>query len=188
MDGLRFVALPVAALLTLASCSSTPEPPPAVGTARITYAKGVPGGVMIQTLKTTATVAAIDRAKRLATFQAEGKKFMVMIGREVTNIDQVRVGDKVNAIITQKVRISLDDREQATSDSTTGNPAADTMQLTARIMAIDSQKRTATLQFDSGNTETIPVRDDLDLNRHKVGDQVTFRITEMIASRIERAQ
>src|SRR6516164_2864943 len=117
MDGLKFVALPVMALLTLISCSSTPESPPAVGTARLTYAKGVPGGVLVQTLKTTATVAAIDRAKRRTTFQAEGKQFMVKIGREVTNFDQVRVGDKVNAIVTQKVRISLDDREQATSDS-----------------------------------------------------------------------
>jgi ethanolamine utilization protein EutQ (cupin superfamily) len=145
--------------------------------------------VLVQTVKITATVAAIDPAKRQATFQGiDGKKFTVKIGKEVANADQIQVGDKVSAIITQKVRISLDDRAPAASDTKSGASTAETMQMSARISAIDAVKRTATLRFDDGNTETVSVRDDVEFNRHKVGDQVTFRITEMIASRVERMQ
>lgn len=186
---MMMLAMLATALLTFTSCSSTPESPPAVGTARITYAKGVPGGVLVQTMKIAATVAATDQAKRLATLQAtDGKEFKVMIGREVANFDQIRVGDKVNAIVTQKVRITLDDKEPAASDSTPGNPAAEAMQLTARIMVINPEKRTVTLQFENGRTETVSIREDIDPSRHKVGDQITFRITEMVASQLERLQ
>ena len=72
------LALLPAALLSFASCSSTSTPPPAVGSARIDYTKGVPGGVIVQTFKTTATVTAIDQANRTATLLgSDGKKFQV---------------------------------------------------------------------------------------------------------------
>ena len=70
------LALLPAALFTLTSCSSTSKPPPAVGSSRITYTKGVPGGVIVQTVKVTATVTAIDQATRKATLLGpDGKKF-----------------------------------------------------------------------------------------------------------------
>ena len=67
-----------------------------------------------------------------------------------------------------------------------GGLVAQTTQITARVEAIDRTERTATLRFEDGSTKTFPVRDDIDLSRRKVGEQVVFRVTEMIAIRVEK--
>ena len=195
------MALLPAALFTLTSCSSTSTPPPPVGSAVRIYTKGVPGGVVVQTVKMAATVTAIDQAKRKATLLAsDGKKFTVTAGPEAVNFDQVRVGDRVNATVTEKVVVSLGDKAspsgqgaatvvaQAPKGDQPGGLVAETTQVTAKVIAIDSQKRTATLEFEDGITQTFPVRADVDLSRHKVGEQLVFRLTEMIAIWVEKPQ
>ena len=192
--------LPVA-LFTLTSCSSTSQSPPAVGSAELAYKKGVPGGVLVQTFKVTATVTAIDQAKRTATLQAPGgKPFTVKVGKQAVNFDQVHLGDEVTVTLTQKAVVSLNDKPAFSEDGAaavvarapkSGQPgglAAETIQVTGTIVAIDLDKRTATLQFEDGSTETYPVRADLDLSRRKVGEQVVFRVTEMIAIWVEKPQ
>jgi hypothetical protein len=179
IETLTLALLPTA-LLTLTSCSSTPQTPPPVGSANITYTKGVPGGVLVQTVKITATVTAIDPAERKATLQGSGgNKFTVNMGPAAVNFDQIRVGDQITATVTQKAVVSLDDKEVATAEGS---------QFTAKVIAINSEKRTATLRFEDGATETLPVRDDVDLSRHKVGEQVVFRVADMTAIWVEKAQ
>ena len=147
----------LAALFILTACSSTSTSPPAVGSAVETYKKGVPGGVLVQTVKVTATVTAIDQAKRKATLQgSDGKKFTVQVGRQAVNFDQVRVGDEVTTTITQKVVGSLDNREAPSDEALTAavaraakgdqssGLAAETIQSTGEIIAIDPHERTAT--------------------------------------------
>jgi hypothetical protein len=166
--------LPVA-LLTLTSCSSTVMSPPPVGSGRITYTKGVPGGEIVQTAETTAIVSRIDPAKRLVTLRAPDRnEFTVTAGREVVNLEQIGVADQVIATVVEKLVASLD-QEGTNSDG-----------LTTEVVAIDSSKRTATLRFEDGTTRTFPIRDDLDLSRHKVGEKVVFRFTERIAIKIEK--
>jgi Cu/Ag efflux protein CusF len=155
--------------------------------------------VVVQTVKVTATVTAVDQAKRIATLLgSDGKKFTVKAGPEAVNFDQVRVGDRVTATVTEKVVFSFDDKEAPSSDGAAavaarapkggqpGGVAAESIRATAKIIAIDPEKRTATLQFDDGTTETFPIRPDLDLSRHKVGDRIVFRVTEMIAIGVEK--
>ena len=191
--------LPVA-LFTLTSCSSTSEPPPPVGTASVSYTKGVPGGVIVQTAKMTATVTAINHAKRTATLLApDGKNFAVKVGREAVNFDQLGVGDRINAVVTQRMVVSVEQGGTASADGTAaaaalapkgaqpGGEAAVTTQVTAKVIAIDVEKHTATLEFDNGNIETV-VRDDVDLSRQKVGEQVVYRITQMTAIWVEKPQ
>lgn len=185
-------------LLTLTSCS-TSTPPPEVGSARIDYTKGVPGGVIVQTFKTTATVTAIDQAKRTATLLgSDGKKFQVTVGPEAVNFDQVHVGDRVNATVTQKIVAALDKEGANAGEGAAAAVAlapkgdqpgvlvAGTMQVTGRVSAIDSSKRTATLRFEDGSTQTLPIRSDVDLSRIKLGEKVVFRVTEMTATRVEK--
>ena len=194
------MALLPAALFTLTSCSSTSTPPPPVGSAMESYRKGVPGGVVVQTVKVTATVTGIDQAKRKATLLgADGKKFTVKVGREAVNFDQVRVGDQVTATITQKVVVSLADKDPPSGEGAAagvarapkgdqpGGVAAETIQVTAKIVALDLEKHTTTLRFENGSTETFPARADVDLSRHQVGEQLLFRVTEMIAIWVEKA-
>jgi hypothetical protein len=172
-----------------------------VGSARIDYTKGVPGGTITQTFKTTATVTAIDQAKRTATLRgSDGKKFVVQVGPAAVNFDQVRVGDLVNATVTQRIVAHLGQPNTTAGDGTAaaaalaekgdqpGGVVAETTQVTARIVALDSSKRTATLRFEDGNNQTLPIREDVDMSRLKVGDQAVFRVTEMIAIDIEKPQ
>jgi hypothetical protein len=195
------LALLSAALLALTSCTSISDPPPDVGSARIDYTKGVPGGTIVQTFKTTATVTAIDQAKRTATLRgSDGKKFMVKVGPAAVNFDQVHVGDLVNATVTQKIVAHLDKENTASGDGAAaamaraakgdqpGGSVAETTQITGKIIAIDASKRTATLRFEEGNTQTLPIRDDVDLSLLQVGAQAVFRVTEMIALSIEKPQ
>ena len=192
-------AIVPAILLVLTSCSSTPKPPPDVGSARIEYTKGVPGGVIVQTFKTIASVTAIDRTKRTATLLgSDGKKFTVNVGPEAVNFDQVRVGDRISATVVQKIVASIDQQNTTAGDGAAvgvarapqgGQPGgliAATAQVTAKVTAIDPVKRTATLRLEDGTTQTITIRDDVDLSRHHVGEQVDFRITEMIAIGLEK--
>lgn len=188
--------LPVA-LLALDSCSST-SPPPPVGAAKIDYKRGVPGGLVIQTAKIRGTVTDIDRAERKATLQApDGKKSIVRLGPQAANLDKIGVGDQIIATITQKVVVSLDDREAVSPDGGTplaapsgekDAPVAETIQTAAKVVAIDLHKRTTTLRFQDGTTETFPVREDVDLSRHKLGEQVLFRVTETLVIGVEKVQ
>jgi hypothetical protein len=198
---LTTLALLPVTLFTCVSCSSTPKPPPPVGSSEVSFTKGVPGGVIVQTFQTTATVTAIDQTKRMATLlEPEGKKFIVKVGPEAVNFDRVGVGDQVHATVVQKIVASLDQGDTtAVAGAATAvarapkgdQPAglvAESTQLTARIMAIDSEKRTVTLRFEDGNIQPIPIRRDVDLSRFKVGEQALFRVTEIIAIRVEKTQ
>lgn len=183
-----------AAMLTLTSCSSTSEPSPPVGKAWFSSTKGELGGVRVQTVKMNATVTAIDRAKRQATILTpEGRTFVMKVSPEAVNFDQVNVGDQITATVTEKIVESLA-KEGTTSDDATSAPkgdkpaglAAETTPITATILVVDPDKRTVTIRFDDGEIKTLPVHNDADLSQVKVGQQAVFRVTEMIALRIEK--
>lgn len=191
------LALLPAAFIALASCSSTPEPPPPVGSAVLTYRKGVPGGVLLQTVKVTVTVAAIDPGKRKATLLAsDGKEFRVGIARDAVNFDQVRVGDSVDVTLTEKLVISPGEKATPSgpggaaveppgpSRDRAGGPAAEAIQKTATVVGIDPGEHKVTLQFEGGITQTI-TRTDVDMTRHKLGDKVVYRVIETAVIWIE---
>lgn len=193
------LALLPAAWLTLTSCSSTSQSPPPVGSSVMSYKKGVPGEIIVQTVKVTATVTAIDQVKRKATLQGtDGKKFTVHVGRQVVNFDQVRVGDQITATLTQKVVVSHGDQAASSAQGAAavvarapeggqpGGLAAETIQVNGKIVAIDLENRKVTVRFEDGDTQTFPARSDTDLSRLKLGDREVLRVTEMIAIWVEK--
>jgi translation elongation factor P/translation initiation factor 5A len=192
-------ALISAALLAFTSCSSNSTPPPAETAGAVAYQEGVPGGVVVNTVKVTAKVTAIDLAKRKVTLLGpDGKTFTVKVGPAAVNLDQVRVGDQVNATVTEQLVVYVSEKGAAPSDGSAalvslapkgaqpGGLAAETTQVTAKVTAIDLKHRKATLQFEDGSTKTVAVRSDVDLSKRNVGDQVVFQITEMLALSVEK--
>jgi translation elongation factor P/translation initiation factor 5A len=192
-------ALLSAALLAFTSCSSNPTPPPGETTGAIAYQEGVPGGVIVNTVKVTAKVTAIDLAKRKVTLLgSDGKTFTVKAGPAAVNLDQVRVGDQVNATVAEQLVVYVSEEGAAPSDGSAalvslapkgaqpGGVVAETTQVTAKVTAIDLKHRKATLQFEDGSTKTVAVRSDVDLSKRKVGDQVMFQITDMIAISVDK--
>ena len=193
------LALLFAALLTITACSTTPPPPPATETSSAVFKEGVPGGVVVKTVNVSARVTAIDAANRKVTLLGpDGDKLTVKLGPEAVNLDQIRVGDLVNAIVTEELVVYLDKAGASAPDGAAGVVAlaakgaqpgglmAETTQVTATVTAIDTTNRTATLLFENGSTKTFPVRDDIDLSRRKPGEKVVFQATEMIAISVEK--
>jgi hypothetical protein len=193
------IALTPAAAIALASCSSTPSKPAGESTSTATYKQGVPGGIVVETHKITANVTAIDTAKRKVTLVTpDGKKTTVKCGPEVINFDQIHVGDQLKVMLTEELAISMATEGAPPSDggatvvalapqgAKPGGIMVDTVQVTAKVTAIDLEHHKATLQFPDGTTRTVAVRKDVDLTKRKVGEEVVLRSTEAFALSVEK--
>ena len=190
----------LAGLLCLIACLLVLSPVRALAASATIFAEGVPGGVLVNTHEVNAKVVEIDHAKRTATLKdaEKGKTFTVKASPEAVNFDQVNVGDMVNFTLTEELVVYLDEEGASTSEVTSGVVAtapkgaqpggfiAGTRQVTGTVTAIDLKKRSATLEFKDGRTETFQVRKDVDLTKRKVGDRVVFRLTEKIAISVEK--
>lgn len=200
MPLLASVALLPCALLSIASCSSTSTPPPPAPESNVAlvHVQGVPGGVRVATLDVWAKVTAIDtEAREVKLMDSKGKEFTVQAGPEVKNFGQLRVGDQVHASVTEELVVQLEGEGAPAAEGTAaliatapegakpGGLLAATTQVTASVVAIDAEARTATLRFEDGSIRTFPVRDDLDLSQRKLGERVVFRVTESIALSID---
>jgi hypothetical protein len=114
------------------------------------------------------------------------------------NFDQLRVGDKVSATVTEELLVHLAGAGApevhgaatmvalAPKGGTPGGFIADTVQVTARVGQIDLKHHTATLVFPDGTTKTLAVRPDVDLTLRRVGEQVVIRATASYAIVVEK--
>jgi hypothetical protein len=198
---LGLVVLLPAAMLALASCSTTgSDAGPTAATHRTAvFEPGVPGGVLIETTRETATVTAIDKATRKVTLTTtDGTKTTVTAGPEVANFAQLEVGDQVKATLTDKVVLFVPKPGESSAGgviSTTalaplgekpGGVMADTVEFTARVTAVDLKRHTATLHFPDGSNRTFPVRPDVELTQQTVGTEVVIRTTQAVAVSVEK--
>ena len=193
------LALLFIVLFTITACATTSPPPPAQVNTATTVQEGVPGGVTVNSVEVTAKVTAIDTKNRKVTLLLQdGEKETVKVPPEAVNFDQVRVGDLVKATLTEEVVVYLDEEGASVPDgyaagvalapkgAQPGGVVAEAVKVTATVTAIDQAKRTATLRFEDGTTETLTVRDDIDLSKRKVGEKVVFIVTEMVALSVEK--
>ena len=185
---MAMLALLPVTMITLVSCSSTPEPPPPVGSGWFIPNQGAVGGVRVQTVKLAGTVTAMDKAKRTATILApDGITFTVTVKPEAVNFAQIKVGDPITATVVERIDESLA-TEGTAADAGAAAGAAETLQYTAKVIAIDLEKCTATLQFEDGEIKTVPIRNDVSLNQGMVGRQVIFHVTDRTAIWIEKQE
>ena len=190
------MALVPAAILTFTSCSSSKG-----GAEETTFAaqEGVPGGTLVETHKTQATVTGIDPASREVTMVTpEGKKSKYTAGPEIRNFDQIQIGDQVKATVTKTVHIRLLQPGETLPPGQSSNVAvspegskpgamkSETTQATARIEVLDAKKRKVTLRYADGDSETYDVRKDVDMSKARVGQDVLIRATEAKAIRVEK--
>jgi len=193
------LAIFLAALFAVTACTTASPPPPSKETGTTAIKEGVPGGVAVNTVEMSARVTAIDTSNRKVTLLGpKGNTFTVKVAPEAVNFDQIRVGDLVNATLTEELVVYLDEEGASAPDGSAamvalapkgakpGGLMAETTQVTASVTAIDQTGRTATLQFEDGSSKTFHVRDDIDLSQRKVGEKVVFQVTEMIAISVKK--
>ena len=172
---------------------------PVEGSIAVTVEGGVAGLSVVETIDMSAKVIAIDTENRkLKLLRTDGKEITISVGKEAVNFDQIKVDDMVSATVAKELIVSVNKQNVSTEEGAAGMIAtapkgekpsaiiAETVVVTAKVIEIDQDKHTATIQFKDGETKTIAVRDDIDLSKHKIGEQVVFQITEMIAIKVEK--
>ena len=189
---LATLALLPAALLTFTSCSTSR------GTEEVTALETADGVAIVDTFRTSATVTAIDATKRKVTLTtADGKRTTVKCGPEVVNFSQLEINDRLNVTITEELAVFLGTGEPPSATGASGvalapvgakpgGVMADTVQVTAKVTAIDANKRKVTLALPDGSTKTVKAGKKVDLSGVKIGDNVTVQHTESLAITVEK--
>lgn len=160
--------------------------------------EGVPGGVTTAVEEINAVVTAIDYAKRSFTLKdAQGHQRSFKAPAEMINFPQLKVGDRLSATAIQEEVVYL----RAPGDSQTDGGAAllaappagskpgmlvaDSVEISARVKAIDTIQRTATLEFADGSLKTVQVRPDVQLKPEYLNSQVVIRLSSALAIRVQ---
>jgi len=172
---------------------------PGEGAVLTAFKPGVPGGVLVGTYRETATVTGIDKEKRKVTLVTpDGAMGTFKAGPDVVNFDQIQVGDQVKATVTQELAVFVRKNGEPTTTGTATTVAlapvgakpgaliADTVEVTAKVSAIDLKQHKATLQFPDGTSKTFKVRPDVDLTTQSVGQEVVIRTTDALAISVEK--
>ena len=160
-----------------------------------TAAKGAkPGGVIVEVVKWTGTVKAVDPQKKTVSIEGPGGKTATVNAKNARNLDQVKVGDKVKIEFIEEMALFV--RKSDAPPSATEAQAialapkgqkpsglvAETIELTGNVESIDSKKRTIALKGPAGNVRTFHVDKAVkNFSQIKKGDQVVLRFTEALA-------
>jgi Cu/Ag efflux protein CusF len=194
---LKFVVLSVA-LVTAASVPAFAQKPEATGG---TVMETSPGkGTVASVAKITASVEAIDAAKRTITLKGpEGNVVTITAGPEVKNFDQIKVGDFLVVRYVEALTLELKkggtalrqrtDRDMGVAAKPGERPAGAVGTKTtviADVIALDPKKQVVTLRGPE-RTVDLKLRDPEQFKLVKVGDQVEATFTEAAAISVEPA-
>jgi len=156
--------------------------------------KGPGVATAAQTIKLTATIAAIDAATRSITLKgAQGKEVTVTAGQEVKNFAQMKVGDQVNVAYIEALTLELKKgggmavarTEQAgMAGAKPGERPAGLVgrqvTIVADVVDVNAAAQTVTLRGPQRTVE-LKVRDPEQFKRVAKGDQVEATYTEAVA-------
>jgi Cu/Ag efflux protein CusF len=156
-----------------------------------------PGQIGVtKTTKMTATVVGIDLGSRdLLLIDSTGKMHKVNVSDQARNLDQVKVGDKVNTEYTEAISVQLKKRGSADGPPVGGDAAmirspkgmkpggavGRKVTAIATVVAVNSQKQLVTLRGPEGNEYDLQVFDPAQLAAIKKGDEVEVTYTEALA-------
>jgi hypothetical protein len=157
------------------------------------------GAIEVGAITKTAKVTAVDAAKRTVTLvNPDGITKTYELGKNVRNFDQIKVGDEVKATLLEAVAVAVS-KSNAPPDASErdlvavapkgampGVIMAKTRQISAKIVSLDPQARTVTVEGPAGGTPTIKVGPKVNLNELQKGDNVTLRVTDALALRVEK--
>ncbi|MGY4532039.1 hypothetical protein ACVW0Y_001155 [Pseudomonas sp. TE3786] len=136
------------------------------------HAEEVPISGALVADKITATVVSVDAAKhRLVLKDTEGQEGEIQLTEKAKNLDKLKAGDTVQAVVTRSVVAVLEtETDKATSvkeqsgvaRATEANPnpggaAFRQVRVRLKITAIDLEKHQVTLMGPAGKTKTVTV-------------------------------
>jgi hypothetical protein len=196
------------ALLAFSSCSSTSGSSASVPLTKAN-ATNVPaaydivtgGGseFILSSITVTDTVVSVDAPqRRLGLKNEDGRITSYKVSPEAASFNQIQVGDQVKATVLEETAMFL---KPAGSMESLGGGAVtvkvpngtmpgvknvDTLNFTAKVMAINAWLNQVTPQLANGQTETVRAPESVNLANVNVGDMVAVRITEATTLLLEK--
>jgi hypothetical protein len=184
----------VALLLAIAGYAQQPT-----ATVNAKTKPGAKGAIEVGAITATEKVTAVDSAKRAVTLTSDaGESNTYELGKDVRNFDQIKVGDQVKATLLESVAVAVHKSGAAPDAGARGVVAvapkgampgvvmAKTREITAKIVSIDPTARTVTVEGPMGGKPTIEVGPNVNLGELQQGDNVTLRVTNALAIRVEK--
>lgn len=148
-------------------------------------ASGTPAAVMADSTRVEAEVIAIDKKHRVVTLKGpEGNVFDVVVGKEVKNLPQVKVGDRVVAEYAEALALTLKkggglretvertDVQRAQPGPKPGAVKTREVDFVADVMEVDTKASTITILGAKGRVVKLKIKDPAVLAEIKQGDQV----------------
>jgi len=183
------------ALLALGLCTSM-SAHGQTGAAVVGSAPGVAG--VAQTVKVTAKITAIDRAKREFTVKGpQGREVVLFAGPEVKNFSQMKVGDDVMAEYVEALTLELkkgggktvgitsqEGAKGAKAGERPAGLAGRQVTVIADVVDVDPSTQTLTLRGPK-RTVDLKIRDPEQFKRVAKGDQVEATYTEALAVSVQ---
>ncbi len=192
--------LALALIATAFAATALAQQPGAAGEVTVSSEPGKAEAV--RQVEISAEVVGIDKAARTMTLKVpKGNVVDVVVGDEVKNFDQIKVGDFVVARYTEALALELRKTQAGAPDVTVRGEAtvakpgerpavAGSRQITAiaNVVAVDKKKSTITLKGPRGNVVTLDVRNPDQFKVVKKGDEVEVTYTEALALSVEPAR
>ena len=168
-------------------------------TAKAKAKPGAEGAIEVGAITATSKVTKVDASNRTVTLTDEaGETNTYKLGKNVRNFDQIKVGDQVKATLLESVAVTVSKSNAALDAGAHGVVAvapkgampgvvmAKTRQITAKIVSVDPEARTVTVEGPMGGKPTIKVGPNVNLGELQAGDDVTLRMTDALAIRVEK--
>ncbi|MEI7638473.1 MAG: hypothetical protein WCJ37_14275, partial [Syntrophus sp. (in: bacteria)] len=103
----KLIVLAMAAILAVGTQFAFAADPAAPAAKPAKKQTGEPGAVVVEVVKATAKVTAVDAAKRTVTLEMDGKSKTITCGPEVKNFDQIKVGDQLKVTFVEALAVYL---------------------------------------------------------------------------------
>lgn len=157
------------------------------------------GAIEVGAMTETSKVTAVDPAERTVTLANEaGETNTYKLGKNVRNFDQIKVGDQVKATLLQSVAVTVSKSSAPATAGARGVVAvapkgakpgvlmAKTRQISAKIVSVDPNARTMTVEGPMGGKPTIKAGPKVNLGELHQGDDVTLSVTDALAISVEK--
>jgi hypothetical protein len=139
--------------------------------------------IPVVAVKKNATIQSIDADRRSIVLNLpEGVTSEVMAGEKVTNLAQIRAGDKARATVAQELSVYVLENGQLSGAEGRLQP----IHSNAKVLIIEPSYRLLTLQYPNGQVETYKVGLDAELQKMECGDDVVIETTKLLALRVRK--
>jgi hypothetical protein len=181
-------------VVVVVACSKSPNE-----TGSASRSANEPVALAIDTVTATDTVKAVDHKMRTVTLESpNGATGTYRAGPNMVNFDQIHVGDKVRATVTEALAVSV--RKAGTPPNVGDTVAvalapkgakpgmfvANTEEATSRIMDVNRATRTITLAELAGGPKMVKLGPDVNVSDLRKGDNVVVRYTDALALYVEK--